>query len=73
MYIVSITVDKRDKEIPDVQSVLTEYGENIEARIGLHNTSKEGLIIVVYNKENVDEFIEELNSIGNVSVNYMEA
>lgn len=73
MYIVSISIDKRYKEVPEVQTVLTEYGEDIEARLGLHNKAKEGLIIIVYNKENIEEFVEKLTEIGKVSVNYMEA
>ena len=75
MYIVSISVEKRQAEIPEVQDILTKFGENILARLGVHNCKKEkhGLIIVVYEAENIEEFIEELNTIKNIQVNFMEA
>lgn len=75
MYIVSISVEKREKEVPGVQETLTRYGDNILARLGVHNCEKErkGLIIVVYEAENIEEFVEELNQIDNVTVNFMEA
>ena len=73
MYIVSINVEKRDKEVPEIQSVLTKYGEAIDTRLGIHTKDKHGLIIVVYSKENVEQFAEELNAIGDVEVNFMEA
>jgi len=75
MYIVSITTEKREKEIPGVQEVLTEYGENIVSRLGVHNCTKdrEGLIIVVYDADNVEAFVEDLENISDINVNYMEA
>jgi len=74
MYIVSILIDKREEQVPGEQAVLTKYGKNIIARLGLHKC-KDGsnLVVVVYDAEDVEEFVEELNSAGNVNVNYMEA
>ncbi len=72
MYIVSIKTEKRQKEVPEIQQILTEYGESIETRLGVHTKEKQGLIIVVYSEKNVEEFIEKLNSIGTVTVNFME-
>ena len=72
MYIVSIKVEKRHKEVPEIQSILTKYGESIDTRLGIHTKDKQGLIVVVYSKENVEQFVEELNSIGNITSNYME-
>jgi len=75
MYIVSISIDKRAKEIPDVQEVLTKNGGNITTRLGIHDPDEErkGLIIVTYIGENIEEFIEELNSIDElISINFME-
>lgn len=76
MYIVSIGVSKRKREVPELQNVLTEFGKDISTRLGVHNLDdkeKDGLIIVIYNSENIGEFIERLNEVNDVSVNYMEA
>jgi len=74
LYIVSISIYKRKKEVPEVQSILTKYGEEIHARIGLHNISKDkkGLIIVAYTGKNIEDFIQELKSKENVIINYMK-
>ena len=73
MYIVSIKVEKRDKEVPEIQNILTKYGEAIDTRLGIHTKDKHGLIIVVYSEENIEQFVEELNAIGDVEANFMEA
>lgn len=73
MYIVSIITKKREKEIPDVQQILTNHGESIDTRLGINLKDNHGLIILVYTGKNVEEFIEDLNSIGSVTANYMEA
>ena len=73
MYIVSIKVEKRNEEIPDVQKVLTNFGEAIDTRLGIHTKDNQGLLIIVYSGENIDEFVEEINSVGSVTANYMEA
>lgn len=75
MHIVSLVIEKRTEDIPEVQATLTKYGKNIISRLGLHDIDekKEGLIIIVYNdKESIEEFVETLNSINGVNVNYME-
>ena len=74
MYVISISVDKREEEIPDTQEVLTKYGKKIVARLGLHNCEKEydGLILIVYKEEDVEDFVEEMNRINGINVNYME-
>ena len=74
MYVISISIDKRAEEVPEVQEVLTKYGKEIVARLGLHSCEKEddGLILVVYKKEDVEAFVEELNNIKDIMVNYME-
>jgi hypothetical protein len=74
MYIVSISVDKREKDVPEIQEVLTKYGANIVARFGLQGCAQgmEGLIIVVYKEENVEKFTYELNHVKNVIVNHMK-
>ena len=75
MTIISITVEKRFSEVPDVQSILTKYGKGIVSRLGLHNfdENKKGLILVVYSGDDIENFIEELNNIEGTNVNHMEA
>lgn len=75
MYIVSISTDSRVDSIPEVQEVLTKHGGDITTRLGIHNPNKEnaGVIVVAYISDNVEEFIEELNSIESVEANFMEA
>jgi len=74
MRVVTISVGQREKEVPDVQRILTKYGENIYSRIGYHNIGKDskGLIIVVYTGEDEKEFCKELKEIENIKVNCME-
>ncbi len=74
MYIVSISIEHREKCVPEVQEVLTRYGENISTRLGIHNPEKEntGVIILSYVGENVKEIAEELNEIPEVTANFME-
>ena len=74
MHIISINVKKRVKEVPDVQKVLTEFGDSIISRIGLHNIgeNKNGLIIVVFDGKNEKEFTDKLEKIENVSVKSMK-
>ena len=74
MYIVSVSTDARTENIPEVQEVLTQYGKNITTRLGIHNPDKEntGVIIITYVSEDVEEFVETLNSIHDVTANFME-
>lgn len=73
VYIVSITIEKRKKTVPEIQEILTKYGDEIHSRIGLH-TVKEGkeYIIIAYTGDKVEEFIQELKENNNVIVNFME-
>lgn len=74
MYIVSIAVDNRVETIPDVQGVFTKYGKNIITRLGIHNPDKpyEGIMIISYVGENIEEFVEALNMLNDTKVNFME-
>lgn len=74
MRIVTISIEKREKEVPHVQAVLTKYGEEIHSRIGYHNVEKDnrGLIVILYTGNHPDEFCEELKEKDGVKVNCME-
>lgn len=75
MYVVSISVENREREIPEVQEILTKYGDNITTRLGVHNLMRNdgNVIIITYMAEDVEDFVEDLNMVEDVSVNYMEA
>ncbi len=72
MYIVSIKTSKREKEIPNVQQILTNYGETIDTRLGINLKDNQGLIIILYSGNKINEFISDLNSIGSIETSYME-
>lgn len=75
MYIVSLCIENRKEEVYKIQEILTEYGDSIETRIGLHSLgkSKQGLILIVYNNEkNVENFVKKLKKLNNLSINYMK-
>lgn len=73
MHLISIIVEKRKKTVPMMQEILTKYGENIHSRIGFHNVPEEekDMIIIIYNNDNVEEFVKELKKIENIKINNM--
>ncbi len=74
MYIVGISVENRKESIPEVQNILTQYGNKITTRLGIHDEPIEnrGIIITTYQAEDVQIFIEKLRAVESVRVNYME-
>lgn len=74
MYLISIKNQNRKETAAEVQALLTRYGENITTRLGIRDpeNDKKGIIIVTYNQEDVENFIEDLNKIHEVEVNYMD-
>ena len=74
MYLVLIKIDDRIDVAQDVQEVLTRYGKSINTRLGIRGKKDvfEGNIIIVYDSENIEYFIEEFKKFDGVKVNYME-
>lgn len=77
--IMGLVVNSRIEEVPAVQHILTQHGEIIKARIGLHeicevDNSNEGLIIlrICGKKDAVDSLYNELKAIEGVRVNQMD-
>jgi len=70
--IMAIVLDRRSKNAPEVQSLLTRYGCIIKVRLGLHEAgnacSEEGLILLqlVGEGNQINEFESELNSMEGV-------
>ncbi|KAL0242438.1 hypothetical protein GEMRC1_005001 [Eukaryota sp. GEM-RC1] len=77
--VACLSVLDRFKNVPKVQQILTDYGCNIQARIGLHETDPEcstkGLIILAMDTRNSNmsqRCLDELNSVQGVSVKTVE-
>ena len=72
--IMVIIVENRDSKAPDVQEILTKFGDIINARLGLHeNKLNEGKIILdlTDNKEKIEELSKELEGIQGIRVGLM--
>lgn len=74
MFIVSILLEKRTRTVPQMQEILTKYGEGIYARMGFHNVPEEesDMIILIHTNDDVEELVKELNHLDHVKVNYMK-
>jgi len=74
MYIISIKIGDRIEIAPDVQEILTKYGKNINTRLGIRGKRDifEGNIILIYENENIEEFLEEFKKFDEIKINYME-
>ena len=79
--IMGIRIDRRHNAVPDVQSLLTEYGCYIKTRIGLHEASDDrdecsdqGLILLEFidnAADEADELFGQLEEIGGVTAQMM--
>ncbi len=76
--IFGIHVLERGEHAPTVQSVLTEYGDNIKTRLGLHDVhegycSPNGLLLVEFlgDQRQADAFGQRLSAIQGVEVKRM--
>jgi len=74
MYIISIKIGDRIEIAPDVQEILTKYGKNINTRLGIRGKKDifEGNIILIYEDENVKEFLEEFKKFEDINIKYMK-
>ncbi|GKX32046.1 hypothetical protein SH1V18_45260 [Vallitalea longa] len=67
--ILGFKVSNRLEEVDRVQDVLTEKGNIIDTRLGLHQDSEEGIILLELNEDNGCEELEsKLNSIEGIEV-----
>jgi hypothetical protein len=76
--IFGIHVVSRGEHAPTVQSVLTEFGDNIKTRLGLHDVhegycSPNGLLLVEFlgDQARADAFSKRLSAIQGVEVKRM--
>jgi hypothetical protein len=74
LTIIGIAVDCRAERAPEVQEVITRYGEEIVCRMGVPTAAKkDGLITLIFNGKAVaaDEFYHELEAIEGLNVQMM--
>ena len=76
--IFGIHVTERGQHAANVQAVLTEFGENIKTRLGLHDVhegfcSPNGLLLVEFlgDRARADAFANRLSAIQGVEVKRM--
>jgi len=77
--IVAIRVSNRIDEVKELQNVLTKYGCNIKARLGLHEVSdnscaKDGLIMLVCvgDPKEIKNLEKELDKLKGIKVDSMD-
>lgn len=72
-HIMAIKINPRTKFAPTVQDILTEYGNIINTRIGLHecsNNDQAGLIILNLSfkkEEDISDLMTSLNTLNGVT------
>ena len=76
---IAVRISNRIDEVPDVQSVFTNHGCNIKARLGLHEVSdnscaKDGLIVLVCVGDHgeIKDLENELNKIDGVKASSLD-
>ena len=75
--VISLVLEKRTEDAPDVQDVLTRNGCLIKVRLGIHDVkgcSDNGLILLVVegDDQEVQTFISDLKQFPRVRVNHMD-
>ena len=76
--IFGVHVIDRGERAPTVQSVLTEFGDNIKTRVGLHDVhegfcSPNGLLLIEFlgDQTRADAFLKRITAIPGVEVKRM--
>lgn len=75
--VISLVLEKRTEDAPDVQDLLTRNGCLIKVRLGIHDVkgcSDNGLILLVVegDEQEVNSFIGDLKQFPRVRVNHMD-
>lgn len=76
LFIMGILVDKRTKSAPKVQEILTQYGDSIISRFGVHDPGEVNNGLITLNiQDNEDGFhglSSKLESLDGVTVKSMQ-
>lgn len=71
LFIMGISVDKRQATAPNVQEILTQFGDSIVSRFGIHDPGEEnhGLISLTIRdeQERVDALTHKLEHLDGVT------
>jgi hypothetical protein len=75
--IFGVHINQRVENVPAVQAVLTKYGCNIRARLGIHDAdntscSPSGLVLVDVFGPEAEDFFTELQALKGVDVKRMD-
>lgn len=75
--IISIEIDKRNENAPEIQEIFTKHGCIINVRLGVHDyqgCSASGLVLLVVKGEenDIQTLYNDLNSHPQTKVNMME-
>lgn len=60
LFIMGILVDTRKKSAPKVQEILTQHGDNIISRFGVHDPGEENHGLIVLTIRDKEEFLKDL-------------
>lgn len=74
LTVLGIMVDHRDRKAPQIQEIITKYGDRILCRMGIPSPSKEnGLITLILEGDlpHADGFCEELRNVDGIQVQMM--
>lgn len=78
LSIMGILVDKRTKSAPEVQEILTKYGDSILSRFGIHDPGEKEHGLITLNlrdkEERLKALVHDLEHLDGVTVKtiYME-
>jgi len=75
--IFGVHITSRVENVPAVQTVLTKYGCNIHARLGLHDAdntscSPSGLVLIDAFGAEVEDFYRDLKALKGVDIQRMD-
>lgn len=60
LSLIGILVDKRTKSAPQLQEVLTKYGDSVLSRVGIHDPNEEDQGIITLTVRDEEDKLEQL-------------
>lgn len=76
LSVMSISVDHRKNSAPRVQEILTQNGDLILGRFGMHDPRQESTGLITVNlsgqKNRINNLMDQLSGLDGVKVNHME-
>ncbi|SHK45699.1 hypothetical protein [Paramaledivibacter caminithermalis] len=76
LSVMSISIDHRTNSAPRVQEILTQNGDLILGRFGIHDPREENTGLITVNlrgkRSRINNMMDDLNGLDGVKVNHME-